>query len=199
MSVQTTTYDVFLSYSLTEARTADLVERALVEAGLDVFNPARIDPGLPIQEVLWKALAETAALVVIVHSERAPGSNTAVELGAAMAWHKPIYIVHAGNGTARPPAYLERFPAYPMSRIDDVVSSIKRSLRTLSDDEREALREVYAELAVPADQLLANPTSLEDLAREFNSRCHTTYAGERLIQEILRLRKAGRLPRLRKG
>ncbi len=199
MSVQTTTYDVFLSYSLTEARTAGLVERALTEAGLDVFNPARADPGLPTQEMLWKVLAESAALVVIIHPQRAPGSNTAVELGAAMAWHKPIYVVRAGNGTAKPPAYLERFPAFPLSRIEDVVTSIKRSLRTLSDEERETLCEVYAEMGVSADQLLSDPASLEDLAQKFNSRSNTSYAGERLIQELLRLRKSGKLPRLRKG
>jgi len=199
MSVQTTTYDVFLSYSLTEARTAGLVERALAAAGLDVFNPAKIDPGLSIQEVLWKALAESAAFVVIVHPGRALGSNTSVELGAAMAWHKPIYIVQVGNGAAKPPAYLERFPAYPLSRIEDVVTSIKRSLKTLSDEEREMLCEVYAEMGVSADQLLLDPASLEDLARKFNSRSNTSYAGERLIQELLRLRKSGRLPRVRKG
>ena len=31
------TFDVFLSYSLTDAKTAGLVERALTEAGLTVF------------------------------------------------------------------------------------------------------------------------------------------------------------------
>lgn len=199
MSVQTTTYDVFLSYSSTEVRTAQLVEDALVAAGLDVFNPSAVHPEVPRDEVLWKALAETAALVVIIHSERVLGSSTAVEVGAAMAWHKPIYVVHAGNGTARSPAYLERFPAYPVSRIDDVVWSIKRSLKTLSDEERDLLGKVYVEFGVPADRLLQNPASLEDLARQFNSRCHTSYAGEILIQEILRLRKSARLPRLRKG
>src|SRR3990167_2333250 len=113
MSVQTTTYDVFLSYSLVEKPAAELVERALQEAGLDVFDPARIDPASEIHDTLWRALAESAAFVVVVPRERDPASNTAVELGAAMAWHKPIYVVHSERGPVTIPGYLSEYPAYP--------------------------------------------------------------------------------------
>jgi len=197
MSTQVVTYDVFLSYSLPEGRTAELVERALVEAGLDVFNVAKVEPGESLQDVLWRALAESAALVAILPSQSPVASSVAVELGAFIAWHKPIYIVHSATGHVKLPSYLTEFPAYPISRVDDVVQSIKRGPQPLSAQEREILFHVYLELGIPADRLLTDPASVEKLAREFQDRSGTPVPGERLAQELLRLRKRGSLPRLR--
>ena len=197
MSVQTTIYDVFLSYSLMEAETAQLVERTLTQAGLDVFNPAKLEPGSHIRDLLWRALAESAALVVIVDPLRAPGSNVGVELGAAMAWHKPIYVVDANGGTLKLPSYLREFPVYPISRIDDVAQSVKRGLVTLSEEEQSLLMSVYADLGISVDRLLTDPAHVDAFGQEFNRLCQRQVAGERLVQELLRLRKAGQLPRLR--
>jgi hypothetical protein len=198
MSVQTTIYDVFLSYSLTEAEVAALVERALTQAGLDVFNPAKLEPGSRVRDVLWRALAESSALVVIVDPLRPPGSNVGVELGAAMAWHKPVYVVHANSRTAKLPSYLREFPAYPLSRVDDVAQSVKRGLTTLSEEERSLLLSVYADGGISLDRLLADPVHVDALGEEFNRRCDRRVAGERLTQELLRARKAGQLPRIRR-
>jgi hypothetical protein len=196
MSVQTTTYDVFLCYSLTEAETAELVERSLTQAGLDVFDPRNLEAGSRIDDVLWHAVAKSATLVVIVDPQVAPNANVALELGAAMAWHKPIYVVHADGGTAKLPSYLREFPAYPVSRLGDIAQSVKRGLTTLSDEERSILSSVYTELGIPVDKLLAKPAHVDALGRAFNSRCRKGASGERLVQELLRLRKAGQLPRL---
>ena len=197
MSVQTTIYDVFLSYSLMEAETAQLVERTLTQAGLDVFNPAKLEPGSHIRDLLWRALAESAALVVIVDPLRAPGSNVGVELGAAMAWHKPIYVVDANGGITKLPSYLREFPVYPISRIDDVAQSVKRGLVTLSEEEQSLLMSVYADLGISVDRLLTDPAHVDAFGQQFNRLCQRQVAGERLVQALLRLRKAGQLPRLR--
>lgn len=200
MSVQTTIYDVFLSYSLTEADEARLIQRALTEAGFDVFNPAEAGPegGEAATDALWQALAESAALVVLLHPQREPSAAVLVELGAAMAWDKPVYVVQIGPGTAKPPTYLASYPLYPLSRIDDVAGAVKRSLRTLDDEDRAVLCDVYLDLGVPTDQLLRNPSSLDRLADEFNRRANENLPGERLVQELIRLRKTGGLPRLPK-
>jgi hypothetical protein len=196
MSAQTTTYDVFLSYSLTEASTAELVERSLAQAGLDVFNPVKLEPGAQISDVLWQALAESAALVLIVDPQRTPGSNVAAELGAAMAWQKPVYVIHADVGSVRLPGYLREFPAYPVSRVDDVAQSVKRGLTLLSDEERSILVSVYTEMGIPVDRILGDPTHVDALGHKFSDRCHRRVSGERLVQELLRLRKTGQLRRL---
>jgi hypothetical protein len=201
MSTKVATYDVFLSYSLPEARSADLVQRALEEGGLDVFNLASAQAGENIEDLLWQALAESAALVVITPPEGAPASQVVFEVGAFTAWHKPIYVVHSGGGTVRLPSYLAEFPVFPLSRIDDVVQSIKRTIEQsfsqFSDDQRKALVETYQELGTPLDRLLADPALIERVARAFHKRCGTHYSGERLVQELLRVRKRGDLPRRR--
>ncbi len=197
MSTQTaTTYDVFLSYPITESGLAESVARALEQAGLDVFWQDRLESGEDIQHLIWRALAESAALIAIVPSESPLASSVAVEVGAAKAWRKPIYVIQAAGGSIKLPTYLADCPVYPFSRVDDVVSSIKRGLASLSEDDRSVLTSIYSKLGIPAGQLLMNPAAIEELAQEFSVRCGKMVAGKRLVHELIRLRKAGGLPRL---
>ena len=127
MSTQiATTYDVFLSYPMTEAALADQVARALQQAGLDVFCQDRFDIGEDYQDVLWRAVAESAALIMIVPSEGPLASSVAFEVGAFKAWRKPIYVIQAAEGNIKLPTYLADCPVYPLSHVNDVVESIKR-------------------------------------------------------------------------
>jgi hypothetical protein len=166
---------------------------------LDVFNPAKVESGSSVQDVVWQAMAESAALVVVISPEGVTSSNTAVELGAAMAWHKPIFVVSSGNGNVKLPAYLSGYQLYPVSRIDDVAQSIRQSRHALSEQHVAVLRDVYTKLGIPTDRLLNDPASLDRLAKTFNARSNVKVAGERLAQELLRLRKAGQLPRWNKA
>lgn len=198
MSTQiATTYDVFLSYPLTEAGLADQVVRSLEQAGLDVFWDREIELGENLQDRIWHALAESAALIAIVPSEGPLASNIAVEVGAFKAWCKPIYIIQTTRGHVRLPAYLADCQIYPLSRVDDVVASIKRGLASLTEGECKALADIYGDYGVSADQLVSNPVAIEKFADEFSKRCKKRVTGERLMQELLRLRKSGRLPRIR--
>jgi len=89
MSTQTaTTYDVFLSYPITETGLADSVTLALEQAGLDVFRPDKVEPTGPWQDTIWRAQVECAALIVIVPSESPLAPSVAVEVGAFKAWRK---------------------------------------------------------------------------------------------------------------
>ncbi len=197
MSTQTWQYDVFVSYSLTEGQTADLVERALTEAGLGVVSHANVPPGADWREFLRKALAESDALVAIIDPQRTLPSVIGVEVGAALAWHKPVYVIHTTTGNVKLPSYLGNSPVYSVSRIDDAVQSIKRGLKPLSEEEQSVLASVYVELGIPLDKLLGEPASVEQLARDFSHRCRRDVSGERLVQELARLRKRGSLPRRR--
>ncbi len=206
MSVQTSTHDVFLSYSITEGRTADLVRLAFSEAGLCVFDAAAIEMGSKIENVLREAIIETAAVVVVVDAQRAPASTTMIELGAAMAWRKPIYVVYADTDVVKLPSYLREYPNYPISRIDDLVRAVRHSQDLpsqgpLSEEDREMLRSAYVDLGVPADKLITNPAILDQFTAEFNSRRHAAIPAERIAHELLALRKRGGkggLPRLRR-
>jgi nucleoside 2-deoxyribosyltransferase len=195
MSAQTTTYDVFLSHSLSDAALAQTVERALSEGGLSVFNPMRIDAGSTAQDIVRQELAATTALVVVVSPQHDVSASTAVELGAAMAWNKAIYVVATEPAAARMPEFLRGFPTYPLSRLEDAVGAVRRSMERLSPHEQSILLDIYAQMKLPADRIVGDPATVDQSAREFNSRSRRNVPAERLVQELLRLRKAGSLPR----
>ncbi len=202
MSTQTTTtYDVFLSYPITESGAANTVSRALEQAGLDVFDVRNSgvadDP--PFQETIWRALAESSAMIAIVPSEGPILSAVAVEVGAFKAWNKPIYVIQATSGKINVPTYLADCPVYSLLQVEDVVESIKRGMTSFSEEERAVLTRVYREVGIAADRLLSDPMAIERLAQRFNAECKKRATGERLVQELLRLRKSGgQLPRLRR-
>ena len=198
MSTQTaTTYDVFLSYPMTEAGLAAQVARALQEAGLDVFWRDEVEAGESFQDTIWRATAESAALIVIVPTESPLASSVAVEVGAFKAWQKPIYVIQAARGSIKLPMYLADCPVYQLSRVNDVVESIKRGLTSLSEEDRDVLVTLYREMGISVDQLVMNPAAIEKLAREFRTKSGKMASGERLVRELLTLRKRGNLPRRR--
>ncbi len=148
---------------------------------------------------------ESDAIVVILDPSRPLPSNTGVEIGAAMARHKPLYVVYARTtpsyATLEPnepaiPQFMRHIPSYSIANVDDLVHSIKRGLKSLSDEERTILASVYSDLKVPSDQLLQEPAAIDELALEFKKRSNRVIPGERLVQELIRLRKSGKLPRL---
>ncbi len=197
MSTQTaTTYDVFLSYPMTEAGLAAQVARALQEAGLDVFWRDEVEAGENFQDTIWRATAESAALIVIVPTESPLASSVAVEVGAFRAWQKPIYVIQAARESIKLPMYLADCPVYQLSRVNDVVESIKRGLTSLSEEDRDVLASIYLEMGISVDQLLVNPATIEKLAHEFRAKSGKMASGVRLARELLTLRKRGILPRL---
>jgi len=198
MSTQVATiYDVFLSYPMTEAALADRIALALQQADLDVFWQDRFDIGESHQDALWRAVAESAALIMIVPSEGSLAPSVAFEVGAFKAWRKPIYVIQATEGSFKLPTYLADCPVYSLSHVNDVVASIKCGLSSLTENDRAVLAGIYRELGMPTDQLLADPAAIDTLAREFHAKCGKMVPGERLVRELLTLRKKGNLPRLR--
>ena len=104
---------------------------------------------------------------------------TAVEIGAAQAWHKPVFVLQSAPQAVPVPAHLARFQLLPISRIEDVIQAIKsRSGSALSAEELDLLRDIYVELSIPTDQLLGNPSQLAVLTRHFNKRNRSAIAGE---------------------
>ena len=211
MSIQTLpssdTYDVFLAYSLLERPTAELVERAIEEGGMRTLSRADFDVAEDWQDKLWYALAESDAVIVILDPARSLPANTAIEIGAAIARDKPLYVVfahsesnYAGSETVKPivPQVLKKVPSYSVATLDDLVYSIKRDLKPLTEKDRADLIAVYTELESPTDQLLQEPEAMDALAGKFKKRSGRHISGDRLVQELIRLRKSGKLPRLRR-
>lgn len=193
-------YDVFLSYSPGGGEDAVRRVRATFsESGLKVFDASQLSLGVDLQDQVWSALAVSDAIVVLATPSTVSSAWTAVEIGAAQAWQKPVFIVTLTPPAADLPEFISRFPIVPMARLDDVVQAIRERQIPLATDEREPLRETYLEMGIPVDRLLTSPPELALFAQRFNRRNHSAFAAEALAQKLLKMRKRGDLPRLKRG
>jgi len=190
------TYDVFVSHSRSSADLAGEIAENLRLAGLQTFHDGVLHAGADFSDAIWQALAESRAVVVIVTPEAPADAVSLVEIGAAAAWNKPLYVLIDGPSSTKLPAVLDKYPVYPVSRLEEVVRKIVGSFEPLTQEEQQVLGDVYRECGVPADQLSLSPLALRELAEKFNQRAAKHLSGERVLSEILRMRKSGRLPRL---
>jgi len=200
MSKTRKTYDVFISHSSADAEAARNIAERLRNAGFTAFFWGSSELGeaaAPVYDSVWEALAESEALIAIISSD-APSTAIGVEIGAASAWHKPIYIVLNGPASPGISQILRNYPVYPLGRVDDIIRSIRDGLAPLTLDELNILVALYHEIDMPTDQMSREPAALGKLTRLFNKKAGKNYPGERLLREMIRLRKSGKWPRLQK-
>lgn len=192
----TPTFDVFVSHSSRDREfAADVADRLKAE-GLQPFHDASVPIGQEISKAIWDALAECHAFIVIVSPDSVPDAMGMIELGAATAWNKPIFVLLNGPASTRVPDALGTYQVYPRNRIDEVLNQIRRNFESITDDERQVLVESYSDLGVPADRLSQSPRELQQLVEKFNEKTGMHLSGTRLLSELLRLRKQAKLPRL---
>src|SRR3954447_22516850 len=86
------TYNVFISHATKDSAVALEVARIFRESGLESFTDKELAPGADWSDAIWEALAERRAVLAIV-SPSGLTSRMGIEIGAARAWHKPIYAV----------------------------------------------------------------------------------------------------------
>lgn len=201
MAKRSQTYDVFISCASADTDIAGIVAAHLSREGFAVFvpylmtSPSSSGYGV-LADALWEALTESEALVAIF-SEESSSTAQGLEIGAAIAWHKPIYVVSA-KSSPKIPRMIERYAIYPLSRLDDVVRAIRMGLAPLSDDELNILVRAYRQVGIPSDQLNGNPDALERLRRLFSKEAGRDRPAEQLLREIMRLRKSDKWTRLQK-
>jgi len=185
-------FDVFVSHGPRDAAISADIARVLRSYDLRVFTDAELGAGQTTEDVLWEAISESQAFVTVI-AETDPSASTALELGAAKAWNKPIYAVASNPATARLPVGLKGMTIYPPSRIEEIAQEIKKASGLLSDVDLAVLIEEYRRIGVPVDQLLIQPTLLSTLAKHFNKRTKRNVGAEELVRTLLRLRKRGTL------
>src|ERR1051325_1186586 len=100
--------DVFVSHSASECDAAATVAKYLSEGGISVALDQDIVRGTDWQRELRKTLAGSDAFVIIVQPDHTVSQNTAFELGAALALHKPIFVVNTNGKSGQLPAFLQR-------------------------------------------------------------------------------------------
>jgi hypothetical protein len=197
MSEKKVISDVFLAASPRDAGVAEVVRRAFEEAGLAVFSSATIQPSPDFADAIREAIAESWAFVVLLTPSFVNSNNLAVLSGGAWAWDKPIYLLLESVSPKDVPTYLKRYKIVPIAKLADVVESVARIANPLSEREHDLLAGLYTDLGVSPDQLAMQPDALDTLTHDFNEATTSQLSAERVLQEIVRLRKQGKLPRRR--
>ncbi|MFA5553678.1 MAG: TIR domain-containing protein [Phycisphaerae bacterium] len=191
------TYDLFLSYSLDVANIAELLKKKLNDAGFSVFEPSEVQPGQNIVKETWDALAGSWAVVVLLKPEKI-SPNVAVEIGAASAWQKPTYILTTEKGKYHVPFYFSQYLVYDVSNVDKLIEQIRDDRKPFTEEQIKVLKDTYQKIGIPTDKLLMQPTLIEQLSKVFQEETGVQVSGERIMQLLLRLRKQGNLPRVRR-
>ena len=187
--------DVFVSHGQHDTGLAELLNRALKDQGLSTWLVSSLEPSDQFESAIRNAMAECHAVVILLTPAMLNSQWLAVEVGAAIAWNKPIYVLYDGVALDQIPGYLSQYHLLPVSQISEVVHKISESRQPLSDQDRASLLQAYQETGLSADQILLQPRAVSDLSSRYRKLARTAIPGERLVKELLRMRKQGELPR----
>jgi hypothetical protein len=189
------TYDIFLSHAPQDAALAAEIASACRTNGLEVFTGFELPPGTDLSDAVWEAIAESRVLLTILSASGLTPSM-AIEVGAARAWNKPIFAVVTDPSSTQIPPALSGIQLYTIGRLQEVIDAARSSGQQLSDEDRVHLAALYAELGIAVDQFAINAGALEGLVDRFRRDRGKIVSGERLMSELLRLRKQGKLPKI---
>src|SRR5947208_1524390 len=167
MSKRTRASDVFLSYSPRNEMLAAQVKARLADEGLLVVSPRDLGNGRQLASRFREAIAESQAMVVIVSEPYVLPTNLVIEVGAALAWEKPIFVLASNADPESLPAFLQEGKVFSYQSLDAVIDSILQSKLELSERETQWLKQWYEDRKVPLDQLMARPALLDDLSARF--------------------------------
>jgi hypothetical protein len=192
MASKSTAYDVFVSHSARDKHLVRQVASACAANGLRAFIAPVVPAGRNVADAIREALSESRAVIVVLSQRDLPPSM-AIEIGGAWAWNKPIHVLLTDPAASPPLPTLSGRPIYTPSRIDDLVRAILRGIEEFSQPDLESLKSVYAETGVSVDELALDAELLETLVSRFARLTGKSATGERLLSELLRLRKQGKL------
>jgi hypothetical protein len=188
------TYDVFISHSARDAPLARETADACRSSGLEVVTSADLPAGRDVSDALWEALAESRALITILSTSDLTAAM-AIEIGAAKAWTKPIYAIVTEPSSTRLPPAMTGIDLYTTGRLEDVINAIQASVKQWTEEDRVFLSRLYSGMDISVDQLAFEPGRRRELVKAFKKARGKTISEERLLSELLRLRKQGRLIR----
>ena len=197
MKKQTPTYDVFLSHSLQDKGLATFVRESFISQGLSIFELSEVTPGTTISKAVREGLVDSLAVVLLITPSSELTGNLAFEAGMAMAWSKTVFVLYDGRKLSDIPDFLRQFKIYRVDQVRDVGSLILRSKESLTPEQKSVLCRLYTESGVSVDQLLVEPSTLLDMAERFHMESKQLLSPSRLAHELIRMRKAGLLPKLR--
>jgi TIR domain len=191
-------YDVFLSSVPADREEAIVVKSAIEDRGLSVFSSSETSMGADAENLIHSAISDARVLVSILSRVSVDSPDVLFVFGASWAWSKPIYLLlKQGMEREQLRAPYSRHPAFPLSNLSAAIDQVERAIKPIDQRQAKRLGELYASVGIPSDQLATRPAELARLTRRFNHEMGTTFSPESVLQEVIRLRKRGALPKLR--
>jgi hypothetical protein len=194
MTKDNKTYDIFISHSISDKAVAEEVATACRAGGLEAFTVAELLPGANWGDEIWEAQAESQALIIIL-TPSGPTSWMWMEIGAGQAWNKPIFAILAAPASTHLPAGLSRVRAFTPDNIGDIINLVRMVGQEFSESDRSRLANIYLAMNVSTDPLSLDPNQLAKLASQFRRKTGKDLSEERLLSELVRMRKDGSLTR----
>jgi hypothetical protein len=190
--------DVFIAHAYEDAAQAARIASRFRAEGLAAVTHAELSSASDVGEAVWNALMESRALVLVLSTAGLSPTMT-VELGAAWGANKPVYGIIDDPLAKYEGLVKSKVKRYPKESIPDVIHAIKAADREFSDQDRDVLKRLYSQASVTVDRLAAGSTGLEVLAEAFALETGRRVDGDRLLSELFRMRKQGKLPRRRRA
>ena len=175
--------------------TADGVVATLTDAGCAVLPATtnrRVTSAARTRAVT-DAMAKAGAMVIVASADTAGSPWTAFEMGAALATDKPIYVVPVAGVLL--PTYMQPAQLVEAAAVGRLVQRLRDDAAPLTPAERDALAEVYGRFGVPVDQLMFDTPALKRIADAFSRTRQPRVQPDRLLRELMTMRKQGRLPK----
>jgi hypothetical protein len=128
--------EVYLSCATSDRARAEAIVRQLTDAGLAVRRVSELDWQQAVAaeqvETVWAALRHSAALVVFGSRAHIRSPVLTLEVGAALAGHKPIYVLVEPDAADDLPSYLQRQHVLPLSEVHRLVALLEEGVRRSS-------------------------------------------------------------------
>jgi hypothetical protein len=136
--------DIYLSCAtLDRDRAGEIVER-LSAARLTTLRVSELEWQQAVAadqvERIWGALRASAALVVLGTRAHIRSPVLTMEVGAALADHKPIYVLVDPDAADDLPIYLQRQHVLPLAETDRWAAVLQESVRPAPGRRRRAPR-----------------------------------------------------------
>lgn len=127
------TSEVYLSCATRDRSRADGIAGRLVEAGFRVARISDLEWQQAVaadrEETVWGSLRDSKALVILGTRDHIRSPVLTMEVGAALADHKPIHVLIDSDIADDLPAYLQRQHVWPISEVDRLIASLKHADR----------------------------------------------------------------------
>jgi hypothetical protein len=196
MSTATDLYEVLLIHAAGDEVGGQEVREALVESGFSVVSSLDIVRSEKlVGERLRKAIIGADA-VVFIFSPASSDALLLIQLGAASALDKSIFVIRSGVSVDDLPTFAKRFPSFPISHLDEIVASLRKQQRLDASDWefwKSKLIPYYRKYG-PLDELENDYPHLDKIARRMSGFVKRDVSPDEVFYKLLRMKRLGQLP-----